>query len=138
MKLEKWMKSVRICAVLLWLECIIVTYLPDETLEPRKRAAAQRSVRPPGSAEEPRAAAPGTTTPDPAIAASIGAEGMALLAKMVCPQGADVGLRGSGGLSADSGQSTEPAVGEQPPSAAPAPAPAPAPAKSRARRHERY
>lgn len=132
MKLEKWMKSVRICAVLLWLQCIIVTYLPDETSGPRKRAAAQRSVRPPGSAEEPRAAAPGTTTPDPTVAASIGAEGMALLAKMVCPQATDGGLRGSGGLSTDSGQSTEPSVSEQPPP------PAPAPAKSRARRNERY
>lgn len=119
MKLGNWSKSLKICAVLLWIECIVATYLPDEAFEARTHAMHRRHRRPPGPDEGPQTPAAGSKAPDPALSASIGVEGMALLAKMVCsqqsahPSGA-AAQRGAGGLPGDSGEPTDALVSEPP------------------------
>lgn len=118
MKFDKWLWSAKICGVVLWLGCIVVAYLPDQARDRLLQGSSERRAEVDVGPQTP---ATGSVAPEPAVTASIGAQGMAMLAKMVCSRGPDPQSpqRGSGGLPDEDDESTalvsEPPAVEAPP-----------------------
>lgn len=112
MKLDKWLLGVKICAAVLWLECIVATYLPDETLDHMLQARTERREKAEGS----QALESGPAAPEAAIAASMNTQGVSMLADLVCSREPDpkAARRGSGGLPAEGDDSSTDLISEPP------------------------